>query len=86
AIPPLRHHLGLVRENTAIRFNKLGTFNPIIQQLPATWRTHPPRPSHPPVTARRKKPPASTRLCILAELSDPQNERLEPLALPPWRR
>ncbi|KZT68049.1 hypothetical protein DAEQUDRAFT_738966 [Daedalea quercina L-15889] len=91
AIPPIRHHLNLVRDNAAIRLNKLGDFSPIIQRLPETWQRHrvdtppPPCPTHRRVTARRRKPPASTRLNDLASLSDPQNERLEPLALPPWQ-
>lgn len=93
AIPPIRHHLNHVCENAAIRLNKLDAYSPILRWLPDTWHLRmesrtppPPRTTHRKVTTRRRTPPASTRLSRLAELTDPQNERLEPLALPPWKR
>ncbi|KZT73561.1 hypothetical protein DAEQUDRAFT_662124, partial [Daedalea quercina L-15889] len=92
AIPPIQHHLELTKDRAAIRLNKLSEHSPILQRLPDTWRIlptstpTPPRPTHPKITKRRTRPPASTRLCKLAERSNPVDERLEPLAVPPWRK
>lgn len=76
----------------AIRINKLSPFNPILQRLPKKWRddnppvTAPPLPTHRKHTPRKKKAPKSTRLCNLAKQSDPLDEQIDPLYLPPWQQ
>ncbi|KZT68864.1 hypothetical protein DAEQUDRAFT_670520, partial [Daedalea quercina L-15889] len=92
AISPIRHHLELTKDQAAIRINKLSAHSPILQRLPEAWRIlptttpTPPRTTHPKITKRRTRPPASTRLCKLAERSDPADERIEPLVVPPWKK
>ncbi|KAI0949613.1 hypothetical protein AcW1_010370 [Taiwanofungus camphoratus] len=92
AIAPIRHHLELTSNRAAIRFNKLTPFSPILHRLPEEWRIlkvnapPPPLPTHVKPTARRKTPTKTTRLCKLALRSDPQDERILPLCLPPWKK
>ncbi|KAI0916052.1 hypothetical protein AcV5_010469 [Taiwanofungus camphoratus] len=67
-------------------------YSPILHRLPQTWRILkvkaplPPLPTHIKPTPRRRKPTKTTRLCKLALRSDPLDERILPLCLPPWKK
>ncbi|TFY57753.1 hypothetical protein EVJ58_g6828 [Rhodofomes roseus] len=92
AILPVHEHLDLTSARAAVRLNKLSAYNPILGRLPEGWRVPntvapaPPRTTHRRITARRRTPPATTRLHRLALKSDPMDERITPLCVPPWRK
>ncbi|KAK0478909.1 hypothetical protein IW261DRAFT_1481652 [Armillaria novae-zelandiae] len=91
--PPIRLYLDQCTRRAAIRFNKLSTGNPIIQQLDNRWRAGrnpsnpPPLPTHKAsrAVAETKK---TTQLQQVAMLTDPNDERLHPFSdlAAPWRR
>jgi hypothetical protein len=88
AIPPLDIHLATIKQNAAIRLNKLPTKSPIIQRLPNTWRNNRPPTITPPTPTNnhtRTRNPKTTTLLKLAQQHDPNCERIS-TDIPPWTK
>ncbi|CAK5263969.1 unnamed protein product [Mycena citricolor] len=91
SIPPIRLSLDHINRTTAIRFNKLSLYNPVIERLPDTWRGKRPPRHPPPIPARpnnrnKKDQAKTTHLERISQHSNPNGERIHPYLVPPWRR
>ena len=91
SIPPIRIQIQQHIKQCAIRFNKLGQRNPILQRLPDTWHSGT-KPSTPPLLKARFENGSTTDnrrttpLLDIAAHTSYDHERIDPFLYPPWRR
>lgn len=92
SIAPIRHTLDQAVRQCALRFNKLSLSSPIVERLPDDWRqgqapaVPPPLPPRKPGSRAKTELRKTTPLQATATHTNPQDERISPYMMPPWRR
>ncbi|KAG8963227.1 hypothetical protein FRC05_004907, partial [Tulasnella sp. 425] len=94
AVWPLAKRMKQISARYASRFNRMDPKHPIRQRLPPDWRKdEPTNDPEPPVPIEERRPRRDglphdppTHLLALANLGDPDGERIYPFQQPPWHR
>lgn len=94
AIWPLSKRMKQISARYASRLNRMDPLYPIRQRLPPNWRKdEPTNQPEPPVPIEKRRPRRDglphdppTRLWTLANLGNPDGERIFPFQQPPWHR
>jgi hypothetical protein len=77
AIPPLDIHLETIKQNAAIRLNKISTPSPIIQCLPNEWHKYKPPTIFPPIPTNTNSKTCKQKMTSLLKLAKQQNPKCE---------